>query len=105
MDLAVLTGDNGSFHMRHCQRVCLAFRPLPVSNFFVVDAFGVSEVNVRDDLSLQPFLDVGPDGTQTRDTIDDVDCKIESVDLIQNRKFERSVDAALFLYPRTCKLS
>ena len=65
----------------------------------LVDAFGVSVVDARDDLILQPFLDVGSDGMQTRDTIDDVNCQIEAVDLIENRKFERSVDAALFLVP------
>src|SRR5579862_9725728 len=77
---------------------CLS-RPLPVSNFFFVDAFGMSVVDVRDDLTLQPFLDVGADGAQTWDTIDDVNCQIETVDLIENRKFERRVDAALFLVP------
>ena len=77
---------------------CLS-RPLPVSNFFFVDAFDVCIVNARDDLTLQPFLDVGTDGTQTWDKIDDVNCQIETVDLIENRKFERSVDAALFLIP------
>ena len=89
VDLAVLT--------RQCKP--RLSRPLPVSNFFFVDAFSVSVVNARDDLTLQPFLDVGADGTQTRDTIDDVDCQIEAVDLIENREFERSVDAALFLVP------
>src|SRR5579863_3194487 len=77
---------------------CLS-RPLPVSNFFFVDAFGMSVVDVRDDLTLQPFLDVGSDGTQTWDTIDDINCQIETVDLIENRKLERSVDAALLLVP------
>jgi hypothetical protein len=77
---------------------CLS-RPLPVSNFFFVDPFGVCIVNARDDLTLQPFLDVSTDGTQTWDKIDDVNCQIETVDLIENRKFERSVDAALFLVP------
>ena len=53
---------------------CLS-RPFPVSNFFFVDPFGVCIVNARDDLTLQPFLDVGAHGTQTWDTIDDVDCQ------------------------------
>jgi hypothetical protein len=48
--------------------------PLPVSNLLLVDAFRVSVVNARDDLTLQQFLDVGSDGTQTWDTIDDVNC-------------------------------
>src|SRR5580698_5532585 len=77
---------------------CLSW-PLPVSNLLLVDAFGVSVGNARDDLTLQPFLDVGSDGTQTWDTIDHVNCQIEAVDLIENRRFERSVDAALLLVP------
>src|SRR5580692_6836939 len=77
---------------------CLS-RPLPVSNLLLVDAFGVSVVNARDDLTLQPFLDVGADRTQTRDTIDDINCQIEAIDLIENRKLERGVDAALLLIP------
>jgi NADPH:quinone reductase-like Zn-dependent oxidoreductase len=59
----------------------------------------VSVANARDDLTLQPFLDVGADKTQTWDAIDDVNCQIEAVDLIENREFERRVDAAFFLVP------
>ena len=51
------------------------------------------------DLPLQPFLDVGADGAQARNTVDDVDCQIEAIDLIENREFERSVDVALLLIP------
>jgi hypothetical protein len=79
-----------------CQ--CLS-GPLPVSNLFLVDAFRVSVVNARVDLAPQQFLDVGSDGTQTWDTIDEVNCQIETVNLVENRKFERRVDAALFLVP------
>jgi len=59
----------------------------------------VSIVNARDDLTLQPFLDMGSDDTQAWDTIDDVNCQIEAVNLIENRKFERSIDATLFFVP------
>ena len=51
---------NGSVVSRQLCSPCLS-RPLPVSNFFFVDAFGVSVVNALDDLALQPFFDVGAD--------------------------------------------
>ena len=51
--------------------------------------------NALDDLSLQPFLDVSANGAHTRDAIDDIHRQMEAVDLVENRKFERSVDAAL----------
>src|SRR5450755_1979271 len=72
-------------------------RPLPVSNFYFVDSFQMSIVDALDDLVLQPFFDVSANGAQARDAVDDVDGKIEAVDLVQDGKFQRSVDVALFL--------
>src|SRR4029077_15991112 len=72
-------------------------RPLPVSNVLFIDAFVVSVVEALDDLPLQPFFDVSANGAQTRNTVDDIDCQVEAIDLVDNREFKRSVDIPLFL--------
>ena len=90
--------------MLAARSICLS-RPLPVSNFLFVDAFGVSVADARDDLILQPFLGVRCDGSQAWNTIDYVDCQTEAVDLIKNCELERSVDASLLFITRTCMFS
>src|SRR5271163_3157079 len=53
--------------------------PLPIANFFLIDAFGVSIVNALNNLALQPFLDVSANGAQARNPVDDIDSQIEAV--------------------------
>ena len=72
-------------------------RPFPVADFFFVDAFGVRVVDAVDDLVFQPFFDVGADGAQARNAVDDIDRQVEAVDLIEDREFQRRVDVAFFL--------
>src|SRR5580698_6756936 len=81
---------HGAFHLSW---------PLPVSNLFFVDAFSVRVGDALNDLTLQPLLHMGADGAQARDAIDDVNCQIETVDLVENRELQRRVDASLLFVP------
>ena len=56
----------------------------------------MSVVDAVDDLAFEPFLDVGADGREAWDAIDDVDGDIEAIDLIEDGEFEGRVDVALF---------
>ncbi len=70
--------------------------PFPGADFWFVYAFGVGVVDAVDDLVFEPFLHVGADGREARDTVDDVDGDVEAIDLIEDGEFERRVDVALF---------
>ena len=70
--------------------------PFPGADFWAVYAYGVSVVDAVDDLAFEPFLDVGADGREAWDAIDDVDGDIEAIDLIEDGEFEGRVDVALF---------
>src|SRR5208282_2972546 len=73
--------------------------PSPVPDFGLVDAFGVGVVNAFDDLSLEPFFKVGAGTLQPGNAIDDVDGKVEAIDLIYDREFQRRIDVALLFVP------
>src|ERR1022692_1198238 len=53
-------------------------------------------VNAVDDLVLQPFFYMRPDGLQTRNAVDDIDGQVEAIHLVDNRQFQWSIDVALF---------
>src|SRR6266851_991098 len=72
-------------------------RPFPVANLFLVDTFGVGVIDAFDDLILQPLFDVGADGTEARDPVDNVDRQVKAIDLVEDGKLEWRVDVALFL--------
>ena len=73
-----------------------SLRPFPGADFRAVYAFGVGVADAVDDLVFEPFFDVGADGREARDAIDDVDGDIEPINLIEDGEFEGRVDVALF---------
>jgi len=72
-------------------------RPFPVADLFPIDAFGVGIADAVDNLALQPLFHMRADGAQTRNTVDDVDRKIKTINLVQDRQLKRCVDVASFL--------
>ena len=62
-------------------------------------------VDAVDDLVLQPLFGVRGGGLQALYPVDDIDCEVEAVDLIENRKLQRRVDVALFLIPADVDVS
>src|SRR5208282_1652146 len=70
-------------------------RPLPVANFFLVDAFGVRVIDAFDDLIFQPLLYVRARGMQARNAVYHINGKIEAINLIEDGEFQWRVDAAL----------
>src|SRR5271166_4847269 len=42
---------------------------------------------------------VGADGTEAGNAVDDVDCQVEAIDLIDDGELKRRVDVAFFLVP------
>ena len=71
--------------------------PLPVANFFFIDAFGVGIGDALDDLSFQPFLDVSADRAQARNAVNDIDSQVKAIDLVEDGKLQRGIDIALLL--------
>ncbi len=59
-------------------------RPLPVADFWAVDAVLVGVVDGVDDLFLEPFLGVGGSFLEARDAVDDVDGEVEAIDLVED---------------------
>src|SRR5579872_4527064 len=74
-------------------------RPSPIPDLRLIDAFRMGIVDALDDLSLEAFLEVGAGFLQTWNAVNDVDCQVETIDLILDREFERSIDIALLLVP------
>ena len=71
--------------------------PLPVANLRPVDPILMRVVDRVDDLILQPLLGVRGAGLQLWHAVDDVDCEVEAVGLVQDRELQRCVDIALLL--------
>ena len=57
----------------------------------------LSVVHGFDDLVLQPLLRMCPSSLQLWHTINHIDCKIETVHLIQDGQLQRGIDVAFFL--------
>src|SRR5678815_4956810 len=77
----------------------LGRRPSPVPDCWAVLAFRIGIVDALDDLSFQPLLKLGCSNLKFGDTVDDIDRQVEAVHLVADRKFQRSVDIALFFVP------
>jgi hypothetical protein len=71
--------------------------PFPVLDLGFIETLGKGVVDAFDDLPLQPLLQVRARFLQFGNAINNVDRQVEAVHLIANRKFQRSVDVALFL--------
>src|SRR4030081_2245860 len=55
----------------------------------------MSVANAFDDLALQPFFDVRSYGKEARNSVDDIDSQVKTVDLGEDGEFEWCVDVAL----------
>src|SRR4051794_32050657 len=71
-------------------------RPGPVADGFLIDAMRVRMVEVLQDLRFQPILYVCRGPLQSRHAVDDIDCQIEAVNLVDDGQLERSIDVAFF---------
>lgn len=62
-------------------------RPAPISNLRLIHTFRMGVVQALDDLAFEAFLEMGAGFLQAWDPVDDVDCQVETIDLILDRQF------------------
>jgi hypothetical protein len=76
-------------------------RPLPVSDLWFVQTLLVGVVDIFDDLSLEPLLELSARSLQFRDTINYVDCEVKRSTWLRIASSNRVLMFPFSLYPRT----
>ena len=71
-------------------------RPFPITDLRHIVAVFTDVLPVLDKLAAQKLLEVSSDALQTRNAIDDVACKVETIQIVQDSHVERSCCRAFF---------